>query len=305
MNGEADNSLIPHTRRRRRIWRYAFIVYGTLGFGLLLFVVVGQGLLSLNAVAAMAIGGLVGAVEVLGRYQHAPFRAVLSLPGLFYVVINIAASWAAFYMIGAFEILKATTVAKDLTHILAAGFGSLVFMRSSVFKVKVGEADIGIGPAAILDALLMVADRSVDRREAVARAQDVTELVSHVRDPRMVAKMLTKYCLALMQNVDAATSQQLSDSIGQIMDDPDVPDEIRMDIVALQLGVVVGPDVLEAAVDALGSRLETREPRGSQGRRRFFRPGRATAKPVDGTEVKPSVAELQAEIERGLAVPAS
>jgi hypothetical protein len=120
-----------------------------------------------------------------------------------------------------------------------------------------GDSDIGIGPAAILDTLLLVADRGVDRGEAVARAQDVTELVSHVRDPRVVAKMLTKYSLALMQNVDEKTSQDLGDAVGKIMADPDVPDTIKMDIVALRLGIVVGPDVLEAAVAALGDRLNS------------------------------------------------
>jgi hypothetical protein len=106
-----------------------------------------------------------------------------------------------------------------------------------------------------LDTLLLVADRGVDRQEAVSRAQDVTELVSHVRDPVIVAKMLTKYSLALMQNVDERTSQELGDSITKIMADTDVPDAIKIDIVALRLGVVVGPDVLEAAVAALGDRL--------------------------------------------------
>jgi hypothetical protein len=144
-----------------------------------------------------------------------------------------------------------------LNQVLTAGFGSLVFMRSSLFKVRVGDSDIGIGPAAILDTLLLVADRGVDRREAVARAQDVTELMSHVRDPRIVAKMLTKYSLALMQNVDEKTSQDLGDAIGKIMADVDVPDAIKMDIIALRLGVVVGPDVLEAAVAALGDRLNS------------------------------------------------
>jgi hypothetical protein len=203
----------------------------------------------------MAIGGAVGAVEILGRYRHAPVRAMLTLGGLVYIVVNIGASWAAYYTLDAFEVFKATTVAKDLSQILTAGFGSLVFMRSSFFKVRVGDSDIGIGPAAILDTLLLVADRGVDRREAVARAQDVTELVSHVRDPRIVAKMLTKYSLALMQNVDEKTSQDLSDAVGKIMADVEVPDAIKMDIVALRLGVVVGPDVLEAAVAALGDRL--------------------------------------------------
>ena len=130
-------------------------------------------------------------MEILGWYRHAPFRAVFNVNGLLYVLINIAAAGAAYYLLGAFHLIKDTTDSKDVTHVLTAGFGSLVFMRSSVFKVRVGDSDIGIGPAAILDTLLLVADRGVDRGEAVACAQDVTALVSHVRDPLVVAKMLT------------------------------------------------------------------------------------------------------------------
>jgi hypothetical protein len=230
----------------------------------------------------MAIGGLVGVVELLGRYRHAPVRAVLTWSGFSYICINVGAAWAAYYMLDAFAVFERVTVAKDLTQVLTAGFGSLVFMRSSFFKVRVGDSDIGIGPAAILDTLLLVADRGVDRREAVARAQDVTELVSHVRDPRIVAKMLTKYSLALMQNVDEKTSQDLGDAIGKIMTDVDIPDVIKMDIVALRLGVVVGPDVLEAAVAALGDRLIH------------------AADPPAGPRQVPSAEDLKAEIDKAI-----
>jgi hypothetical protein len=213
------------------------------------------GVFPMPQLAAMLIGALVGGVELLGRYRHAPVRALLTVSGGSYMLINIAASWAAYYMIREFKIFDNLTTAKELTHVLAAGFGSLVFMRSSLFKVRIGDSDIGIGPAAVLDTVLLVADRGVDRREAVSRAQDVTALVAQVNDPRLIAKMLTKYSLALMQNVDEKTSQDLGDAVGKIMSDTEIPDAIKMDIVALRLGVVVGPDVLEAAVDALGDRL--------------------------------------------------
>jgi hypothetical protein len=248
-------------RFSRKWWKFhsstfysVLTIVGVVGLVLLMF---WSGQVAAHQMAAMAIGGMVGGVEILGRYRHAPVRAMLTWNGFSYILINIGAAWAAYYMLDAFEVFKSTTVAKDLNQVLTAGFGSLVFMRSSLFKVRVGDSDIGIGPAAILDTLLLVADRGVDRREAVARAQDVTELVSHVRDPRIVAKMLTRYSLALMQNVDEKTSQDLGDAIGKIMADIDVPDAIKMDIVALRLGVVVGPDVLEAAVAALGDRLNS------------------------------------------------
>ena len=238
----------------------------------------------------MLIGGGVGAVEILGRYRHAPLRAALNWSGVTYILINMGASWAAWYMLGAFEVFKTLVLAKDLTRILTAGFGSLVVMRSSLFKVRVGDADIGIGPAAILDTLLLIADRGVDRREAVARAQDVSALVAHVKDPMLVATILTKYSLALMQNVDDKTSQDVVDAINKIMADTDIPNAVKMDIVALRLGVIVGPDVLEAAVAALGDRLNMAAPAGSLGPQ--------IPAPQAPTATMPSVADLKAEIDR-------
>jgi hypothetical protein len=275
---------------RRALGRFnsrAYSIYFFLGFIALGYFALIAGWVDKNQIAAMAIGGAVGCVEILGRYRHSPVRAVLTLNGFGYVLINMFAAYVAYYMLDAFEIFKSTTLAKDLTHVLTAGLGSLVFMRSSIFKVRIGESDIGIGPAAILDTLLLVADRGVDRREAVARAQDVTELVAHVRDPLVVAKMLTKYSLSLMQNVDSKTSAELGDAVSKIMADTDVPDAIKIDIVALRIGVVVGPDVLEAAVAALGDRLHSVPPGALFGQRA---PGQQQA--------TPTAEQLKAEIDK-------
>ena len=208
-------------------------------------------------IAVMLFGGGVGWVEILGRYRYAPLRATLSFSAAAYVGVNVLAAAAAYYLIPMYYTppLGTSPEKAAVETVLMAGFGALVFLRSSLFKVRVGDSDVGIGPAAVLDTLLLVADRGVDRREAVARAQDVSALVTKVKDPRVVAKMLTRYCLALMQNVDEKTKKTINDAISDIITDREIPDSILMDLVALQLGVVVGPDVLEAAVLALGDRL--------------------------------------------------
>lgn len=245
------------TRQRWSKWlvRWSIPLYILCVLFAVIAISLSRQLITVQFAVAALLGGAVGAVEILGRYRHAPLRAVLTGSGICYVLINVAASCAAYYLLCVFEIFPGITDADQVKRVLTAGFGSLVFMRSSLFKVRVGDADVGIGPAAILDTFLLVADRGVDRREAVARAQDVTALLTHVGDPRIVAKMLTRYSLALMQNVDDKTRDDLGAAITKTLEDKEVPDAIRMDIVALQLGVIVGPDVLEAAVEALGDRL--------------------------------------------------
>ena len=206
-----------------------------------------------------ASGAAVGAIELLGRYPYAPLRAVFSGSGLVYVVVNVLASVAAYHVVGkdGFHLFAATTPPekKHLFEIFTAGFGALVFMRSSVFKTRVGDAEVGIGPAALLDTLLLSADRGVDRQEAALRAQEVSDLLKGV-DPVRGAKLLVAYCIALMQNVTTDEQKRLDEKITRVAAEGSIDEAIRLDLIALHLSGVVGPGVLEAAINALGERLK-------------------------------------------------
>jgi hypothetical protein len=205
-------------------------------------------------VAAMAISGGVGAVELMGRYRQAPVRAVLSSSGFLFVAVNVGAAALAWYLLHVWHPASAPYTTKDkVTEMFSAGFGALVLLRAAVLKVRVSESDVGVGPAALLDSLLLIADRGVDRREGVARARDVTRLVA--RDPVTVANLLGKYSLALMQNVDDRTGAEMTGAVKAVLDDETIPPAIKMDLVALKIGVVVGSDVLQAAALTLNDRL--------------------------------------------------
>jgi hypothetical protein len=244
-------------------------------------------------ISAMAIGGCVGAIEIMGRYRQAPLRALLSQSGFLFVCVNLAASIAAWYLMIHLHLIeklgdKADPDSMKITGALVAGFGALVFLRSSVFKVRVNDSDVGVGPAALLDSLLLIADRGVDRWEAVARAQEVTNLVKRLNDPASVAKYLGRYGLALMQNVDQKTTDDLNAAISKILDDVETPKEIKVDIIALRLGVVLGSDALAAAAIALNDRL----PKASAGS-----PSSQSANPSSGGG--PTVDALASELRSG------
>lgn len=220
---------------------------------------------------AMMIAGGVGAVEIMGRYRQAPLRALMSGSGFAFVVVNVAAAAVAWYLLHVMGWMESLTPSRlkcvkmygycedqNVKAAVIAGFGALVFLRASIFKVRVNDSDVGVGPAALLDSLLLIADRGVDRREAVARSRDVKNLhalVKEDKDKISVASLLGKYSLALMQNVDDRTRSDVENAIKEVLADQTTPDAIKLDIVALKLGVVVGPDVLEAAAAALYDRL--------------------------------------------------
>jgi hypothetical protein len=280
--------------------------------GLLIWADAGRRI-DLGELVALAIGGGVGWAELLARYRTAPLRATLTTSALAYVAVNVGAAATAYWLIPIFddELGKSATQKAAIERVLLASFGSLAFLRSSLFKWSVAGADVNIGPAALLDTLLLVADRGVDRREAISRAQDVSALVRRVRQPRLIAVMLTQYCLALMQNVDKTTQTEIAEAVDKILARKETPDAILLDLVALQLSKTVGADVLAAAVEALGDRLDARAARdpslhpgaGAMGGPSAAPDTTAAVSPLDASRI--SKAALEAELRAAAAEPTS
>src|ERR1043166_7583 len=54
-------------------------------------------------IAALYIGALVGASELVARYRDSPERALWTIPATLYVLINAAASTTAMYVVTRFE----------------------------------------------------------------------------------------------------------------------------------------------------------------------------------------------------------
>ena len=84
-------------------------------------------------------------------------------------------------------------------------------------------------------------------------------------DPIRGAALLTSYCLALMQNVPTEEQVKAKDALKQIAADESIDKDIRLDLIALELSKIVGPAVLEAAISALGARLQKAEKPAASG----------------------------------------
>jgi hypothetical protein len=131
--------------------------------------------------AVVAIGALVGIVELLARYRDKPSAVFQSFGAWLYIGVNAVGAYTALVLLDIFggDLLGSTLDAKRAAiRILLAGFGSLAFLRSSLFKLRVDQADVQVGPALVLDTLLAVADRGVDRNRASYRADKVPTMMS-------------------------------------------------------------------------------------------------------------------------------
>jgi hypothetical protein len=129
----------------------------------------------------------------------------------------------------------------------------MALFRTSLFIVKAGGTDLGIGPSGLLQAMLAAADRGVDRRRASSRAKDI-KIMETVSFSKAHAS-LPALCLTLMQDVSAEDQQKLGDQVALLVND-DMPGETKSRVLGLLLMNVVGEQVLRDAIDSLGAEIQ-------------------------------------------------
>jgi hypothetical protein len=125
----------------------------------------------------------------------------------------------------------------------------MALFRSSLFLVRVGDQDVGVGPSSLLSVLLSATDRDVDRERGRARATEVRDLLSDVPWERAKAE-LPALCLGLMQNASLEEQNALAGAIRDI-GAGDLDEDVRVYLVGLELLSFAGIGVLRGAVGLL------------------------------------------------------
>jgi hypothetical protein len=201
--------------------------------------------------AVAALGALVGSSELVSRYKDNPVAAIQAWPGFLYIAINAAASVAALGLIHA----NAWFGPSRWTQVLMAGISAMALFRTSLFVVRAGDRDVGIGPNGFLQIFLAAADQGVDRKRAAARSAAVAKAMKGV-DFDKALPALPPYCLALMQNVSPEDQQALSQSLAALKAS-DADPTVKSLLLGLELINVVGEDVLTTAVNSLGDQIRS------------------------------------------------
>jgi hypothetical protein len=206
-------------------------------------------------IVAGALGALVGLVELASRYRDRPAVLVGVPSAWLYALVNASATVVALLLVNSFGWTfggvpqGATTVLR----VLVASLTALALFRSSLFTVRIGDADVGVGPSTLLTTLLGIADRGVDRRRATDRSRQVTKIMSGVSFGR-ARLALPAFCLALLQNVPPAEQHDLGIAV-DALSASSMSDTQKAYALGLLLLNVAGPDVLSDAVSALRAEL--------------------------------------------------
>ncbi len=210
----------------------------------------------LQGAGAAVLAGFVGAGEIISRYKDDPVASLKPPAAKVYVAVNALAAIAVFALTHVFDWSFGASPGAplDATRVMVAGFGSIALLRTSLFTVRAGDQDIGIGPNALLTSILAAADRQVDRTRAEARATTVGEIMQGVSYAKANVE-LPALCLALMQNVGPAEQEDVAEAVRKISD-MKASDELKSIALGLALLNVVGDEVLKNAVGTLGTRIK-------------------------------------------------
>jgi hypothetical protein len=204
----------------------------------------------LDWAAVAVLGGGVGSSELISRYRDHPWAAIRTLPAVAYIAINSLAS------AGALGVIHANGwFGSRWAQILMAGVSAMAFFRTSLFVVRAGDRDVGVGPSEFLQIFLGAADRAVDRTRAQVRSNAVATVMKDV-DYGKAIRVLPDYCIALMQNVPEEDQQELSRALKDLEEKPAAP-SVKALLLGLELINVVGVDVLPTAVKSLGEQIRS------------------------------------------------
>jgi len=203
---------------------------------------------------AAALGALTGMSELISRYRDSPLGVLSTLAAWIYMAVNAGASAAALALAILLQIdFKATAESAPWIRTLAAGFGAMAVLRSSLFSRQAGGADVRIGPGTLLQSLLESADRSVDRAGARRRARQAKTLAEGIDFAKAYAA-LPAFCFTLMQNLSKEELTAAGESL-KALKQSEIADEIKAQMLMVYLLNAVGYDALKSAKESLGDKL--------------------------------------------------
>jgi hypothetical protein len=242
------------------IWA-AFILFLAYSYGLLSFTPINSNVVAASYAAVFALGSVFGISELISRYRDEPRRALVSWAALLYISVNALASVFALNVIRVFNwVADDDSLQVAYKQVMIAGLGAMALFRSSLFIFRIGNSEINFGPVFVLQIILGVTDRAVDRRRGQSRSSDVGQIMKNVSFDK-AKELLPIYCLALMQNLSKEEQEALGRDIASIaaanISDPIAANRQKSVLLGLRLLSVIGTDLLQQAVNALGDDIKT------------------------------------------------
>jgi len=198
------------------------------------------------------LGVVVGAAELAARYRDDPGRSLRRPPAAVYIAVNAAGSLLALFTIRTFgwDFGVESASGRNLVQVFIAGFGAIALFRTKLFSAAYRDEAHAWGPSRLLELLLGVSDREIDRGQASTRSEVVAELMSDVSFSKAYA-ILPTYALGLLEGASEEEQLRLAADVKALVDDTTMDDASKAQALGVALIRVTGPDLLRQAVNAL------------------------------------------------------
>lgn len=168
-----------------------------------------------GAALCFVLGAATGFTEIVTRYRDEPLRAAFNRFGLSYMVINGLLSLIALGLLLRYPGLFPKVAGDELMAALVAGAAAMALVRSKLFTFRTDAgADIPIGPAVLVDTLLRVFDRKIDRWRSTRRQGLVLAQLADFDDFEFAARYILSSLLSF-QNLSQAEKTEIAEVIEQ------------------------------------------------------------------------------------------
>jgi len=221
----------------------------------------GNWTLGLCALVAFVSGCSVGFSEILSRYRDEPLRATGNRYGLTYLGINGFISLAAFGVLRHYPSAIFPKIADDnFMASIVAGFGAMAVMRSKLFIFRSDDGkEYPIGPAIVIETILRVVDRKIDRFRAAQREQRVFSSLRNIGNFEQAADYLTASLLAF-QNLSQDEKRDIAAVIQQYREQKSWPPPLKTMAMGFAFLTIAGEENFDQVVNDLTTYLKTLTP---------------------------------------------
>lgn len=212
---------------------------------------------------AFLCGALVGITEIASRYRDEQMKAITSPDGLIYILFNGVISTFALILIFHYKHAPAFAALKDnlVAAAMAAGFGATAIMRTRLAVIKGSDnKDISIGPDIVINMLLALIDKRIDRWRAARRVEIVYNHFDKITALGTVdnASQYLLSSLVAFQNLADMDKKQLTDLI-QSNKDSKYSVNVQLAAIGFLFLTVVGEENFEGLLTK-AKQLKTSEP---------------------------------------------
>lgn len=214
---------------------------------------------------AGGLGALVGAMEIAQRYRAEPLSAVANPWGLGCIALNTSVSLGAFWAVRASDLAAEVSGLELVKWAVLAGVGASVLLRAKLFDIRLADGKAAaLGPEIVVQTLLEVLDRELDRARAKRRFATVRKLFAGV-DFEKAKLRLPLQLFQAMQRVTEEETQRLMQRVAEV----DELQSLGSQDKAYQLGFLlldlVGEEFLTSVLEKHGDDYRTGLANGDAG----------------------------------------